>query len=505
MSGFLHGVEVVEIQDGLRPISTVRSSVIGLVGTAPDAVAAATAAVSTGVEANNNGLTFSANSAGFAGNAISVMLLDPKANSAALAVTVKTNAITVSLATDAGGVITTTAAQIITAIAANAQAAALITAANTGASTGAAVVTATVKPANLAGGVDEAFPLNTPVLIAGKRSEAAGLDSTGNGKGTLVAAMDDIFDQAGALVVVIRVADDVLPANVKANVIGGVDVNGNRTGLQALLDAKSKVHLTPKILVAPGFTDDQAVVADMIGIADSLKAVIIADGPNTTDAAAITYRGNFGSRRVYIVDPWIKRFDVATASEVISPASARVAGMIARSDNERGYWWSPSNTMMNGIIGTARPVDFALGDTTARANLLNEQEVATIIHEDGYRLWGNRTCSADPKFAFLNVTRVNDMINESILLAHLWAVDRNITKTYVEDVLAGINAYLDKLTATGAILGGKAWLDQDLNTPAEIAQGHVYFDYDFTPPYPAERITMRSHLVNDYITEVTKA
>lgn len=34
---FLHGVEVVEIDDGLRPIQTVKSSIIGLVGTAPDA------------------------------------------------------------------------------------------------------------------------------------------------------------------------------------------------------------------------------------------------------------------------------------------------------------------------------------------------------------------------------------------------------------------------------------------------------------------------------------
>ena len=36
----LHGVEVVQIDDGLRPIQTVESSIIGLVGTAPDATAA---------------------------------------------------------------------------------------------------------------------------------------------------------------------------------------------------------------------------------------------------------------------------------------------------------------------------------------------------------------------------------------------------------------------------------------------------------------------------------
>ena len=32
---FLHGVEVLELDDGSRPIQTVKSSVIGLIGTAP--------------------------------------------------------------------------------------------------------------------------------------------------------------------------------------------------------------------------------------------------------------------------------------------------------------------------------------------------------------------------------------------------------------------------------------------------------------------------------------
>ena len=32
---FLHGVEVIELDGGARPISTVASSVIGLIGTAP--------------------------------------------------------------------------------------------------------------------------------------------------------------------------------------------------------------------------------------------------------------------------------------------------------------------------------------------------------------------------------------------------------------------------------------------------------------------------------------
>lgn len=490
---FLHGVEIIEDQGGARPTRTVRSSVIGLIGTAPDARAAVAAAATSGTETGNDGITYTAVTAGAAGNSISIYLKDPKANSAVLAVSVAGTDITVSLATDAGGAVTTTAAEVIAALAADAKAALLLGAAATGASTGATVVTPMVKALALAGGIDEAFPLLTPVLVAGSRQEAAGLDTVGAGAGTLPAVMDDIFDQSGAVVVVIRVAEGVDAAATKANVIAAVP---------KLLDAQSKVGFTPRILIAPGWTGDQAVVAEMLTIADQLRGVIVADGPNTNDADAITYRGNFGSRRVYVVDPSVKVFDTLSASEVVRPASGRVAGLIARSDNERGFHHSPSNQEIYGITGLARDIDFQFGDANCRANLLNEQEVTTIIRKDGYRLWGNRTCSADPKWAFLSVVRTNDMINESILQAHLWAVDRNITKTYVEDVLEGVNAYLRSLTARGIILGGKAWADPALNTPDMIAQGNVTFDYEFTPPYPAERITMRSHLVNNYITEV---
>ena len=81
-------------------------------------------------------------------------------------------------------------------------------------------------------------------------------------------------------------------------------------------------------------------------------------------------------------------------------------------------------------------------------------------------------------------------------------MDRNITKTYIQDVTEGVNAYLRHLTTIGAILGGRCWADPDLNAPDQIAQGKVYFDFDFTPPYPAEHITFRSQMVQDYLTEI---
>jgi hypothetical protein len=378
----------------------------------------------------------------------------------------------------------------------------LFTITNTGASTGAGVLTA-LKRAQLSGGLDDVFPLNTPVLVPGDAAMAAKLGTAG----TLPAALDGIFDQTGAVVIVVRVAAGINDAATVTNVIGGVNVTtGSYEGVHAFLGSESTNGFCPRILCAPGFTSARsgsanAVVAELVGIAERLRAVVIADGPNTTDAAAITYRGDWGSKRVYVVDPAVKIRN-SLGELVDEPASARVAGLIAKIDNERGFWWSPSNQVINGIVGTGREIDFTLGDANSRANLLNEQEVATIIRQDGYRLWGNRTASDDPKFAFLSVVRTADMINDSILRAHMWAVDRNITRTYLEDVAQGVNDYLDRLKAQGAILGGRCFPSVGLNTPANIADGKVFFDVEFTPPYPAEHITFRSKLTNEFIEEI---
>ncbi|TIT42648.1 MAG: phage tail protein, partial [Mesorhizobium sp.] len=173
-------------------------------------------------------------------------------------------------------------------------------------------------------------------------------------------------------------------------------------------------------------------------------------------------------------------------------------------DNDRGFWWSPSNQNINGIVGTDRAIDFALGDANSRANLLNEGNVATIIREDGFRLWGNRTLSSDQKFAFLSVVRTADTINDSILRAHLWAVDRNITKTYIDDVEESVNAYIRSLVAMGALIGGRCYADPDLNSPASISEGKVWFNIEFTPPYPAEHVIFRSRIVNDFLEDLVQ-
>jgi hypothetical protein len=134
---------------------------------------AGTAASGTsGVEGNNNGLTWTAKEVGVAGDGINVILEDPDDVSQDLAVVVDGATIIIKLATGAGGAITTTPDDIIAALAlpANAAADALVGAANTGASTGAAAVTDQVI--ELAGGVEPAISSTADLVIAAVNIDA---------------------------------------------------------------------------------------------------------------------------------------------------------------------------------------------------------------------------------------------------------------------------------------------------------------------------------------------
>lgn len=499
MTQFLHGAEVLEIDSGARPIAVANTSVIGIVGTAPDSQAEVKATLLTGVVASNNALTWTSKLTGILGNGISIKLIDPKANSQALSVVVTDKYIEVKLATDGSGVITTTGALLKTAIEANAQAHAIVGVVNTGASTGAAAVAA-VSRTSLAGGINEAFPLNVPTLVPGSKSQIALLGTDG----TLPKALETIFQIGSFVIVVVRVTEGVDAAATLVNIVGSANAG---TGIYAFLGAESIAKACPKILIAPEFTDSQsgstantAAVA-LQTVAERLRAFTYVSGKSDSVSNAIAYRQTLGSNRLMTIYP--KAQTLNALGEIQEADLAPYwAALRAKVDNEQGFWVSISNKLISNLAGITKPVDFRLDDSASLANVLNENHISTVIQSNGFYTWGNRSATDDPKWIYECVRRTADVINDSILRAHKWAVDRNITKTYINDVVQGVEAFLADLVSIGAILGGTCWADPDQNTPSQIAQGKVYFKFDFGPTYPAEHITFVSNLNTGYLEEL---
>ncbi|WP_409320244.1 phage tail sheath subtilisin-like domain-containing protein [Pseudomonas putida] len=336
------------------------------------------------------------------------------------------------------------------------------------------------------------------VLITNEREAVAAFGAAS----AITKACQAIYARAKAVIVATGVAKVVDPAAQTSGIIGGVQANGKRTGLQALLDGKSRFNAQPRLIVAPKHSATQAVATTMQSIAEKLRAVAIIDGPGTTDEAATTYAKLFGSKRLYMVDPGVQLWDTTTSATIDAPASAWAAGVFAYTDSEYGFWSSPSNKEFVGITGTTRAIEYLDGDETCRANLLNNANIATIIRDDGFRLWGNRTLSSDSKWAFVTRVRTMDMVMDAILYGHKWAVDRGITSTYIRDVTEGLQAFMRDLKAQGAIINFEVYADPVLNTASQLEQGKVYWNIRFTDVPPAENPNFRIEVTNQWLTEV---
>ncbi|MBP2081672.1 MULTISPECIES: phage tail sheath family protein [Pseudomonas] len=342
---------------------------------------------------------------------------------------------------------------------------------------------------------------NDLVLITNEREAVAAFGEAS----AITKACRAIYTRAKAVIVCCGVAKAVDAAAQTSSIIGGVLASGKRTGLQALLDGKSRFNAQPRLIVAPKHSATQAVATAMDALAGKLRAVAIIDGPGTTDEAATTYAKSFGSKRLFMVDPGVQVWDTTSNGTVDQPGSAWVAGLFAWTDTEYGFWASPSNKEFVGITGTTRSVEFLDGDDTCRANLLNNANIATIIRDDGYRLWGNRTLSSDVKWAFVTRVRTMDIVMDAILYGHKWAVDRSITATYVKDVTEGLQAFMRDLKNQGAIINFEVYADPVLNTASQLEQGKVYWNIRFTDVPPAENPNFRVEVTNQWLTEVLNA
>lgn len=232
------------------------------------------------------------------------------------------------------------------------------------------------------------------------------------------------------------------------------------------------------------------VVAELMGVADKLKAIAYVDGPDTTDQAAVQYRGHINSERVFVCDPKVLKFDTVAAANVPEPSSPIWAARQAKMDLEQGFWWAGSNVEIAGITGINRPIEYG-----AQSNYLNEHRVNTIVNigSTGFRLWGVWTCASDLMWQFASVRRTADAINEALEEAYLEFVDRPFSKANLKFMIEAGRNFLRMMEREGAILpGSDVWL-LDSNTNEEMAQGIVKLGVKYEPPAPMVDIRLTAH------------
>jgi len=292
---------------------------------------------------------------------------------------------------------------------------------------------------------------------------------------------------------------------------------GVKTGMKLFKDAYNMYGFKPKILITPGYSSLNTVATEMLAVASEHKAIALLDAPvGTTVAGAITGRGPLGSinfntssERAWLLYPHWQVYNPVKDANELQPYSQFAAGVIAATDNERGYWISPSNKEIKGVQGPERVISFAINDASTQANQLNEAGITCYASSfgTGFRTWGNRSAAWPTNTNvknFLVIRRIADIVHESIELAMLQFVDEPldpINRVTIDAILDSVNAFMRTLIGRGALIqGSRCEFDPAKNPANVLAAGQIVFDLVFMGPTPAERITFESFVDQSLLT-----
>jgi hypothetical protein len=203
----------------------------------------------------------------------------------------------------------------------------------------------------------------------------------------------------------------------------------------------------------------------------------------------VRYDSKFGT----LYWPWIRIFDPVAGEGRYVPPSGHVAGVWARSDEERGVHKAPANEVLRGVLA------LELAITKDEHGQLNPAGINCIraFAGRGIRIWGARTLSSDPAWRYLNVRRLFNYVEESILEGTQWVVFEPNDLDLWQRVRRTITAFLTRVWRDGALFGSTpeeafyVKCDAETNPPEVIDAGQLVVEVGIAPVKPAEFVIFR--------------
>jgi phage tail sheath protein FI len=289
-------------------------------------------------------------------------------------------------------------------------------------------------------------------------------------------------------------------------VVAPKDYVGNaadRTGF-AGLEAIDNITMlcVPDLMAARkrGLLDDegvQAVQSAMITHCELMadRVAILDTPPGLTAQGVKDWRAetNYDSKYAALYYPWIKVMDPLSGRPAFMPPSGHVAGIWARNDSTRGVHRAPANEIVRGAIS------LELNLTKGEHDQLNPVGVNCIrsFSGQGIRVWGARTLSSDPEWRYLNVRRLFNYVEKSILQGTNWVVFEPNDHKLWDSVNRTITMFLRRVWRDGALFGrtpAEAFYvrcNEENNPPENRDAGMLTVEIGIAPVKPAEFVIFR--------------
>lgn len=325
-------------------------------------------------------------------------------------------------------------------------------------------------------------------------TDAAQLDVTGDELGTGYHAAYHTLRKTQVAIYFIVVPEGVNEADTTANIVGGVDADGVRTGIEALTGMTER----PTIIAAPGYSHKKSVIDALTVMGRRLGARVVVDGPSEGKQAAIDLSNQLGGNdsgheRVMMVDTDPLVYSRAAKGDIYIPPS--IIGTAALASVEQ--WESPGN---QGVLinGTSRVVDYNILDKSTEGNLLNKYGISYFARTSlgGFSLIGNRTVTGN----FISHIGLADAMARKIELSAQRAMAENLTKAFMEQEVRKLHLWGQTLVASEVIPGCNVYLHPERNTIETYKNGTWFIVMDYGRYSPNEHMIIQLN-ASDGITE----
>lgn len=280
------------------------------------------------------------------------------------------------------------------------------------------------------------------------------------------------------------------------------------TGFYAL----DKVDLF-NLMVLPA--DREYDVANVRGSAstycESRRAFLLLDAPDNwtkddhpaADAAVVnTYRVGVSKQYSAIFYPRVQYSDKGI-QKFIGP-SGMIAGLLARTDSQRGVWKAPAGTEadLRGVSG------IELNMTDLENGVLNKLGVNCLrLFPNGIVNWGARTLDGNDDFLsewkYIPIRRLALFIEESLFRGTKWVVFEPNDEPLWAKIRMNVGAFMMSLFRQGAFQGStpdKAFFvkcDGETTTANDRNLGIVNIQVGFAPLKPAEFVIITIQQIPD--------
>ena len=201
---------------------------------------------------------------------------------------------------------------------------------------------------------------------------------------------------------------------------------------------------------------------------------------------------NYDSKYAAVYYPWIK-IQGPGGQPIAVPPSGHMAGIWARSDNERGVHKAPANEVVRGVLEPFVQVTKGEQDTL---NPIGMNCIRTFTGR-GVRVWGARTISSDPAWRYINVRRLFNYVEKSIEAGTQWVVFEPNDPDLWARVKRDVEAFLTGAWRDGMLFGrapSEAFFvkcDEEINPPDVRDRGQLIIEIGLAPVKPAEFVIFR--------------